>query len=245
VAAATRDALVLLGTDDTVRWSHAPSSTNFLPIDVFPIRHNGETLVAVGFSYGFTSTAYVDEIDAHRDGNAPVFAWQLNGTGFPLGDGVASVTTSPLDPAHLFALVTPLSSQPAAAWDVDPYAATKTLYLAYPAVGAPQTIYAIVDGAAHHTVWVDPTANAFWYTLESGSAPSYVGPASCTGLPCTLVHAVPDPTDGTRYIALCEQPASIIRNIVRWSPGGSCSVLYQGTSAGANTRLSRLAVALP
>jgi hypothetical protein len=245
VAAATRDGLFLLNSDDTVGWSRSIPTASYVPIDVIPLASGSETLVAVGYSYGFTATPYIDEIDAHRDGNLPVFTFHTGGA-FPV-EQVISMTQSPLDPGRFFALVPLGVSLPAAAWDVDPSAPSKTMYLAYPSSAYQlSTIYAIAQGPRHRTVWVDTADNSVGYSDESGSGPTLLGPTACSGSSCTLVHAVADPTDETRFIALCNRPGTIVRDIVRWSAaGGSCDVLYPGDAAGANTRLSRLALGMP
>jgi hypothetical protein len=242
VAAATRDGLYLLNLDGSVRWSRPHTQ---LPIDVFPIVDGtGDTLVAVGYWHAGTSSPVIDHVDAHRDGTAPVFTWTMGG-GFPLSSGVRAMTQSPRDPGRLFALDNPSSTTPAAAAEVNPFTPSKTAYVPYPAGQDLRTVYAFAQAGYNRTVWVDETENAIYYARENTGNAALLGPIKCAGNTCMLKHAVPDPTNPTGFLALCET-AGVERDIVRFSStGGTCDVIFPGVNAGANTRLSRLAVQLP
>jgi hypothetical protein len=244
IAAATRDGLWVMGLDDQERWH---TNTADLPIDVFPLIAGPETLIAVGYWMAGSSSPVIDRVDAHRDQNAPVHSWRTNSAGFPLSFGVRAMVASPLDPGRIFALENPSVSNPGAATDVDPFTNTKQTYVAYPTSRDLISMYAFWLGGYRRVVWIDATANAVYYTRENNGNPALSGPIKCNGVTCDLVHAVPDPTDPVRFLALCATPgASTVRDIVRFSStGGSCDVMYAGVTAGANTRLSRLAIALP
>jgi hypothetical protein len=245
VAAATRDGLWVIGIDDKERW-HTSSSE--LPIDVFPLQGSGETLVAVGYWQAGSASPVIDRVDAHRaPGGAPVHTWRTNTAGFPVSSGARSMSQSPLDPTRLFALDNPSAGGPAAAANVDPFGNSKQTYVSYPTGRDLISMYAFSLGGYNRVVWVDAGANTIYYTRENNGVPALSGPIKCNGLACNLVHAVPDPTDPVRFIALCAATgASTTRDIVRFSStGGSCDVLYAGVTAGTNTRLSRLGIALP
>jgi hypothetical protein len=238
VAAATRDGLYLIGVDDVNRWNRAIPNPNYLPVDVFPIvTPQSQTVVAVGYWHAGTTNPEIDHVDLQADGNAPLFTFSQSGT-------VLSMTQSPIDPSHWFAL--DVGSVPAAAFDVDPYTPGSTTYHA--AVGgssALSTIYAASIGGYNRVVWVDGTSNGVYYVRENNGNPALSGPIKCPASTTTLIHAVPDPTNPTAFIGLGEHPGTTTRDILRWtSTGGPCDVLYSGASAGASTRLSRLALAL-
>jgi hypothetical protein len=244
VAAATRDGLWVIGLDDVARYTRAGSD---LPIDVFPlIAGNGEQLVAVGYWNGASSEPVIDRVEALRDASPPVYTWQTNSVGFPLSFGVRSMTHSPLDPGRILALENASVTSPQAAADVDPFANSKNGYVAYPAGRDLRSIYSIVTAGLRRTVWVSADLNAIFYVRDQGGGIPLSGPIKCVNRTCNLIHAVPDPTDPVRFLALCETPASVVRDVVRFSStGGACDIIYTGTNAGANTRLSRLAIAMP
>ncbi len=244
VAAATRDGLWVLGLDDQVRWH---TNTSDLPIDVFPLIAGPETLVAVGYWMAGSSSPVIDRVDAHRDQGAPAYTWRTNTAQFPLSFGVRAMVASPLDPGRIFALDNPSTGSPAAATDVNPFANTKQTYVPYPSGPDLISMYAFWLGGYRRTVWVDAGANAIYYTRENNGNPGLSGPIKCTTQTCNLVHAVPDPTDPVRFLALCANPTSSVEHdIVRFSStGGPCDIIYSATTAGANTRISRLAIALP
>jgi hypothetical protein len=244
IAAATRDGLWVLGLDDQERWH---TNTTDLPVDVFPLIAGPETLIAVGYWQAGSADIVIDRVDAHRDQGAPVYTWRTNSAGFPLSFGVRAMVASPLDPGRIFALDNPSAGNPAAATDVDPFTNTKQNYVLYPTSRDLISMYAFWLGGYRRVVWIDAVANAIYYTRENNGNPALSGPIACNGLTCDLVHAVPDPTDPVRFLALCAMPGpSTVRNIVRFSStGGACTMMYSGVTAGAATRLSRLAIALP
>jgi hypothetical protein len=147
------------------------------------------------------------------------------------------MSASPLDPKHLLLL-----DNGASAADYDPWFNSRTTYVVSQAVNL-TTIAAAVQFGLNRVVWIDATANAVRYVRENNGNPVFLGPIACN-LTCNLIHAVPDPTEPGTFLALCEHAGTTTRDIVRWtSTGSGCSVVYDGTTAGANTRLSRLAVA--
>jgi len=243
VAAATRDGLWVLGLDDVPRYTRAGSD---LPIDVFPIIEGTEQLAAVGYWNAGSSSPVIDRVEVQRDSGPPVHTFRTNSAGFPLSFGVRSMTQSPLDPGRLLALENPSVGNPQAGADVDPFTNTKQGYVAYPAGRDLISVSSIVTAGLRRTVWVAADLNAIFYVRDQGASIPLSGPIKCTTQTCNLVHAVPDPTDPVRFLALCEQAASVERSVVRFSStGGTCDVVYNGALAGANTRLSRLAIAMP
>ncbi len=234
VAAATRDGLYLLGVDDLVRWNRPIPDISYLPVEVIPLKTpQGDTVPAVGYWHAGTSNPEIDHVDVQRDSGPPAYT-------FPQSGGVLSITQSPIDPGRWFAL-----DDSAAADDVDPFSGAKSPYRA-PAGGTTsfQTVSASSMSGYNRVVWVDAAANAVDYVRENNGNPILLGPIPCAAQTCNLIHAVPDPTDPTAFIALCEHAGTTTRDIVRWSStGGACTAVYLGTQAGANTRLSRLAIA--
>jgi hypothetical protein len=229
VAVATTDGPWLVGVDDVVRWSR-PASHVF-PVDVTPIVDlMGKTQIAVGYWKGFTSTPEIDCIAIFPDAVGMETNQTFAGT-------VLSFSASPLDPKHVL-LVDNLAS----AADYDPWFNSRTTYVMQEMVNL-TTISAAVQSGLNRVVWVDSTANAVRYSNENNGSPVFLGPIACN-LTCNLVHAVPDPTEPHTFLGLCEHSGTTVRDIVRWSStGGACSVVYDGTKPGANTRINRLAVA--
>lgn len=230
VAAATRDGLWLVGVDDVVRWSR-PAAMTIYPVDVAPIvSMTGDVQVAVGTWRGFTSNPEIDDLEIDADGSSMPTTHQFTGT-------VLSMSASPLDPKHLLLL-----DNAASAADYDPWFNSRTTYVVSQAVQL-TTIAGASQFGLNRVVWVDKDNNAVRYVRENNGNPVFLGPIACNQT-CTLVHAVPDPTEPGTFLGLCEHAASVVRDIVRWkSTGGGCDILYAGTTPGANTRLSRLAVA--
>jgi hypothetical protein len=246
VIAATRDGVFALNDDDTVKWSHAAGADTSLPVDVFPLdKPGGGTRVAVAWYSG--PAVDISRVDVFADGSGPQDSFPLNHAGgIPLSFGVPSMTASPLDPTHFLALENGAASSPRAASDVDPWNKTKQLYASYPGSADLSTIYGFVTLGVGLQVWVDQTSNAVFRNSDVMSVKTMGGPYPCSGRTCTLVHAVPDPVDGARFYALCENPPGPGRDLVRFSQtGGTCDVIWAASQAGANTRMSRLAVALP
>ena len=242
VAAATRDGLYVIDFDDDIVFSR--SGTMF-PVSVFPIKQGSVQHVAVGLWSQGTSNPEIDRIEVYRDGSSAPIVWNAATVGFPQRFPMAAAAPSPIDPGRFFALDEAIASTPNAAADVDPFAQSKTSYVSYPAGRNLVSISSYLMGGQRRTVWVDESGNAIYYTRELSGNPALSGPIKCA-LTCNLVHAVPDPTDPVRFLALCEKTASIERDIVRFSStGGNCTVVYQGVDAGAQTRLAQLAVALP
>jgi hypothetical protein len=126
-------------------------------------------------------------------------------------------------------------------WEVDPWGATKQpRFDGF--LGAPVTIYGVVWSLELRYVWVDSTTPTAVYYNNQGEGGAVLGPIKCMG--CTLIHAVPDPTDNLRFFGLCNGPTVSSRRVVRFdSAGGSCDTILDGAAFGVGSRLSRLAIA--
>jgi hypothetical protein len=229
VAAATTDGPWLVGVDDVVRWSRPAASV--FPVDVAPVVDTmGNVQVAIGYWKGFTSQPEVDRVSIVPDAVGMETNQTFTGT-------VLSFSASPLDPKHLLLL-----DQIASASDYDPWLNSRSTYVMQEMVNL-TTISAAVQFGLTRVVWVDSTSNAVRYSNDSGTGPTFLGPIACN-LTCNLVHAVPDPTEPHTFLGLCEHAGTTVRDVVRWSStGGACSVLFDGTAPGPNTRINRLAVA--
>jgi hypothetical protein len=225
---------------DTMVWSKPNASTDF-PVDVFALHHpDGRVLAAAAWGNTGQSMPAITHVDAWAADATLVKSWMTNGADLPLGLGIYGMTSDPMTPTHLLA-VDPDNND--MAWDVDPWSASKTVFLGS-GTGAPSTIYADVWTAQSvmRVVWVDSTApTGVLYNNDSGAS-GLLGPIRCAG--CTLLHAVPDPTDNLRFFGLCDGPSVDARRVVRFSSsGGTCDTVLDGAGFGAQSRLSRLAIA--
>ncbi len=175
----------------------------------------------------------------HAGATGPVYA--LNTAGFPLGLGWIGMTGDPVAPGHFLALN---ASQGIAMREVDP-AVPASVGTDLTTADVLSTIYAL-DAGGLRVAWVGNSAGASdaVYYLTAGNTIS--PPIGCRDRSCEYEHVVPDPTDATRFIALCGNASNVIRQVVRFrstdKAGTACEVLFDGATLGSEKRLSRLAV---
>ncbi len=253
IGAATIDGLYFVDpATDTVKWSKpAPQVSGWLPLEAFSILNpQGTAVMAV--AYGMSGNpSTIREVDAFTaDGTSATGAqpWCIQGSGctLPLSLGILSVTATPTDLTHFFALDD--SSPGTAAWDVDPWAnpPTKTQYIgAYTEnLGS---IYAVVVGhpGPARYAWLDQSMStgSIQYATDSGGGPSTLGgPIKCASGCTTLLHVVPDPTTSDGFFALCDGATVDARTVVRLDSTLSCTQVLDGKPFGAESRLSRLGI---
>ncbi|MCU1281074.1 MAG: hypothetical protein JWM53_4620 [bacterium] len=248
VAAATRDGIYVIDpVADTIRWSKpAPSQTTWLPIDAFSIlTPTGTPVIAVAYgpSGNPSSIRELDAFDENGVAEPGPMPWCIQGSGctaLPLSLSILSMSANPADLTHLVALD---SASSVAAWDVDPWAATKTQYVG--TYSEPLgSIYAVVAGGKSRLAWFDNTTNgAVQYALDSGSGPSAIGgPILCNGGCATILHVVPDPTTADNFFLLCDGATIDARTVVRMDASRTCTTILDGHGFGAESRLSRLGI---
>jgi hypothetical protein len=151
------------------------------------------------------------------------------------------MSANPAALTHLLALD---SANNIAAWDVDPWAATKTQYVGTytEPLGS---IFATVFGAPGplRLAWFDntTTGGAIQYAVDSGSGPSAIGgPVRCSSGCATILHVVPDPTTADGFFLLCDGATVDARTVVRMDAARACTTILDGKTFGAESRLSRL-----
>ena len=251
VAAATRDGLYVIDpVADTIKWSKpAPSLVNPLPVDAFSILTPlGAPIIAVAYGSSATGDS-IREIDAFDETGNPEpgpMPWCIQGSGctaLPLSLSILSMSATPTDLTHFIALD---SSTPAAAWDVNPWTQTKTQYIGSYTEQL-TSIYAVVFGSPGPArfAWLDQTdaAGAIQYAVDSGGGPSAIGgPIKCNSGCATILHVVPDPTTADGYFALCDGATVDTRTVVRIDGSLGCTQILDGSTFGAESRLSRLGI---
>src|SRR5262249_37427039 len=105
-----------------------------------------------------------------------------------------------------------------------------------------QTLYALDDGAQLRIAWTGAPntsqRNSLYY-LQGGTAIG--GAIPCNNMTCDFVHAVPDPTLNTRYLAICDV-GTTVRSVVRFkTTDNTCETILDGATL-PNKMLRRLAV---
>jgi hypothetical protein len=250
IGAATIDGLYFVDpANDTVKWSKpAPQVSGWLPLEAFSILNPQGTpimAVAYGMSGNPSTIREIDAFDATGASATGAQPWCIQGTGctLPLSLGILSVTATPTDLTHFFVLD---YATPAAAWDVDPWAAppTKTQYIGTYADNL-DSLYAVVANGKARYAWLDntPAGGAVEYATDSGGGPSAIGgPVKCTSGCATILHVVPDPTTPDGYFALCDGATVDARTVVRIDSTLACTQILDGKTFGAESRLSRLGI---
>ena len=163
------------------------------------------------------------------------------------------MTQSPLDPTHVFAMK-PNYYQAADApvpFDNQPIAEI-IYYKQAPALGRFTSIASVrAAGNVVRTAWVDSSStsapDSAYYVNDTGSGPTLTGPLSCSasicGAPFRLADVVPDPTDTTHLIGICQAtPTSTVAHVVRFAATGTCEVLFDGTTLPSNVFPVRVAL---
>lgn len=218
------------------------------PTDAFVLRApDGSTRVVIAFT-AISSSGDIRNVWT-LSGSSIVDRWMLNDGVFPLGLSVSSMTQSPVHPERLLAV----RSDMYAAAEVDPWAGTR---FDMPPFVAPRdgvvlrTISALDDGGGNNRIaWTgaqDGRDAAYGITDRLGAGDLRVPlPDRCDETMCdSLLHAVADPTEAHRVIALCETNGPPrVRKVVRFSTTGRpCEVLIDDASVGRDRRFSRLAM---
>lgn len=250
VAAGTLAGLYAIDpASDVVAWSKPNNYGNGIgPFDVFGLQSpSGKPIIAVSYGDLTSSGAGIRNIEAFDAAGNPASAmrWCIQGTGctgLPLGLSIYSMAANPAAPTHLLALD---GGSNVAAWDVDPWAQTRTQYVgAYSERLA--TVYSVAVGATRHLVWFDDNmvGGAIQWAIDDGSGPPTLrGPVKCASGCATLLDVVPDPTAASGFVALCEGATLDKRTVVRVSDAGACSVVLDGAQFGSASQLTRLGVA--
>ena len=254
IGAATIDGLYFVDPNtDTVKWSKpAPQVSGWLPHDAFSILNpQGSPIMAVAYGPAGSTPNTIREVDAFDATGAAAAGspWCIQGascTPLPLSLGILSMSATPTDLSHFIALD---YSTPAAAWEVDPWASpapTKTQYIGAYTENL-SSIYSVVQGhpGPARFAWLDVTMStgSIQYAVDNGSGPSTLGgPIKCTSGCTTLLHVVPDPTTSDGYFALCDGTDVNNRTVVRIDSTLTCTPILDGTTFGAESRLSRLGI---
>jgi hypothetical protein len=164
-------------------------------------------------------------------------------TNMPLSLSIYSMAADPAMPAHFLALdgANDLAALEVNPWDASP---SKTTYVG--TYSEPLTsIYSSIAGGKPHLAWLDTNGSGSiqWAIDSGGAAPSLNGPIKCSANCTTMIHVVPDPSQTNGFFGLCDASTVSGRTVVRANDTGSCTVVLDGTQFGAQSRLSRLAIA--
>jgi hypothetical protein len=248
---------------DTYRGTYMPPTLiGYTPLDVFPVAApGGKTAVGVAYDQGMDNEAddlqVIDKTTAMK-----LYEWNVKDTSptgiLPLGSSIISITRSPLDPTHGFAIKQDSFSGYAAGdfplpFDGTPVKATKYENVLPTNAGTMQTFYAVAAsaGGGRRVAWTTTSFSSgdnVFYTDDTGAGPALVGPIRCTGnalckSPPRYADAVPDPTSPTHVIAICQDATSSnARHIVRFDENGGCDTLLDGRTLPQSTYPGRLAV---
>jgi hypothetical protein len=238
--------LFMLGANtDDIRWKYvyATGAQSFGGHDVFPIAHNGQTLVGVARSTAGAISMVRDRLDLFHDGSMIDFIWKLDGTQQPVSN-VAATCASLLDPGRFFAVQNQMPIE--AAYDVDPFATSATPYAAYPNGATLSTVQAVRVFGVNRTAWVDTSVGKIWWANDTGGTPSLMGPLGCSS-GCTLVDAAPDPSDTASFYGVCNFTTSTPHtDVVYLASTGTCTTIVDGTALLASAlQVNRVAVAAP
>jgi hypothetical protein len=229
-------AVLIDAATDQYRWN----KTTGRVADVFPIM--SPQGLAVGVATYDTSFSEIGEVQVFDQPMGKSLGdWTMNSNPFLLGLSVVGMTQSPLDPTHVFA-IKPIDYQAADApvpFDNQPI--NKTIYYmqAPPSGGFTSIASVRAVGNVIRTAWVDSSTDSSpdsaYYVNDTGSGPILAGPLSCAatvcGTPFRITAVVPDPTDTTHVIGICQAAStSTIAHVVRFAATGTCEVLFDGTS---------------
>jgi Pentapeptide repeats (8 copies) len=248
IAVAARDGVFLIDPATDLVKASWPNNPNVLfPIDVAPISTVDGPASAVAWSQvGDPTTLWQIDLFLPSQANTPKYSYDANTLGLR---AVLGMTGHPWDATKLMVLDDYQSSTPQAEEYVDPFGSSVVGKLAEPSGYGFHSIATVVVGGLERTVW---TARNLYNGYYAGNAPSpgpgiSYGPAKCG---CDMLHAVPDPTDGLGSFALCDGGGTqdrVVHHVV-WSvtpQTAACSPLLNGTSLGADDRITHLAIAMP
>ena len=230
-------------TDD-IRWKYvyATGAQAFGGRDVFPIVHNGETLVGVARSTAGAGSTVRDRLDLLHDGTMIAFIWKLDGSAQPVSN-VAATCASLLDPGRFFAVQNAMPVE--AAFDIDPFTTTATPYAAYPNGATLSTVQAVRVAGVSRTAWVDVSVGKAWWANDNSGTPSVMGPLGCSN-GCVLTDVAPDPSDAASFYGVCNFNAPPHTDVVYLTAAGSCTTVVDGTALmGSALQVNRVAVAAP
>lgn len=221
---------------DQYRWNKTTSRV----ADVFPIMSPQGLAVGVAtFGTGLSEISEVQVFDQPM--GKSLGDWTMNSNPFLLGLGVVGMTQSPLDPTHVFASK-PIDYQAAdvrVPFDNQPISKAVYYMQAPPSGGFTSLASVRAAGNVVRTAWVDSSTNSnpdsAYYVNDTGSGPALAGPLRCAasvcGAPLRLTDVVPDPTDATHVIGICQAAStSTVAHVVRFAATGPCDVLFDGTT---------------
>jgi hypothetical protein len=222
--------------NDTIIFEKPLQVSDDFPIEVFPLSDpSGNQLFAAAWG-NTTSTTDIARVDAWNLTGGLVQSWEL-GSMLNLGLGIIDMTALPMMPVQFLACDVDADVM---GKTVDPWSNTIGS-LVTSGIAQPHSIYADVEGTQTRIAWVDSTSPTSVFYYNSAEGTGLFGPIHCAG--CTLIHAVPDPTDNLRFFGLCDGPTVDSRHVVRFSSsGGSCDTVLEG-ALFPQERLSRLSIA--
>jgi len=241
MAVASRTEVVAVhAATNAIAWTN-DVGPGIVPVDIFALATPDQNGSLVAAAYENEGVSGIRDLLAFDGGGDPVASWTSNDAW--LGSALTGMTQQPTEPSHLYAI---RPNTNVALREVDTVAGEavgsdiiSSVYL--------RTIYALHDGARLRVAWVSGVDDSGVHFLSEVGIPS--GPIQCTfaGAPCAFAHVVPDPTSTTSYLALCDHPGSVIRQVVRLEEGSgptdACEVLYDSAAPlGEDWRLARLAV---
>jgi hypothetical protein len=220
---------------DSIVFTKPLQMNDDFPVEVFPLtRPNGDLLVAAAWGTMLSPTT-IARVDAWGLDGSMVSSWPTGN--LTLGLDIIGMTRDPLAPTQLLACDVDNNTM---AWAVDPWGGTKSS-LVGSGIPMPLSIFADVEGTQTRIAWVDSTAPSAVYYYNSAEGTGLFGPIRCAN--CTLLHAVPDPTDNLRFFGLCDGNTVDSRRVVRFSSsGGTCDTVLEGALFPSD-RMSRLSVA--
>jgi hypothetical protein len=237
VLVAAETIFVLDAAHDGERWRYA-STLGAAATEVFEVDADRPY---VGVGWHFVNPSITDRVDLFADASGSQHHWLLDGMNAPIGSVVA-LSASPTSRARVFALTA--GTAPWAATDWDPFAGTATPYANYPAGANLLTLATVPVKGETRSLWIDGMTNQTWFANDTGpTSTALQGPTGYCDSTCKLIDAVPDPSDATQAIAICE-PVTGRRQVVRYSlsAGTTCATVYDGADFDASVVAIRLAI---
>ncbi|MBI4701849.1 MAG: hypothetical protein HY744_11975 [Deltaproteobacteria bacterium] len=228
------------------RLDRAYGVSGSFPADVFPLQDPTASRPAVAVAWAAAPDSEIREMVAFDAvSGKEALTWPLNSGDLPIGLGWAGATACPGKPSHLL-LVN--KDKGIALREAAPFEGKKQVGEDLESPLSLRTLYALGGTDGRRAAWVgaEPESTGAVHYLTEGGQVS--GAAWCTSpvAGCVLKHAVPDPTNTQRTIALCEEPGTTERHVVRLDAGAGggkqCKHLVNGADYGPERRLARLAV---
>ncbi len=237
--------------------------------DLFPlVDQSGKTLLAVAYDHSNLHGSKQIEFLVTLDQDQEVSRWEVGSDKtIRIGFDPVAMSQSAVDPHQIFVVKgttdTYAAGQFAAPWDGQPVEVQKPIYqLNLGSTGQVFTVKPLRQdkgGGAilRRTAWTfRPTGNdnyQVYMASQTSSGKQLLGPYVCnlpacaTGTYAEYADAIPDFTDDTAVIALCNDAAtnsvSVIRHVVRIRDNGSCELLLDGNDLLSQEYPQRLTAA--